>query len=546
MNPTFTQRMDESTDVLIIGGGAAGLRAAIAAKETNPNLRVLLLSKIEAGYGSNTYVAEGYVNALNVEGDDNAKSFISDIKKAGREICNKILVEFFAKQASQLISDLQRLGVSIKQKNGRIVFMKLAGHSQPRTIILEGKGARLALTLRHFAARLGIQFINGVMVTEIIKEGKQAVGAVAVDRKGNLYVFSFKTAVLATGGGGWMYLRSGCPGGMTGDGYALALRLGLSLVDMEFAQFFPTYAFGKAFKTLLVYERLLPLGATIRNISGENILEKYGIPVSNLTRDSLTRIIMVELLEGRGEKGGFLKMDLSRLNLEAGNDYLATLREKLLADKTELLISPAAHFNMGGILTDSSCRTELNGLYAAGEVVGGVHGANRLSANALSEALIFGKTAGINAAKEATEKISIEVNRDMVESEASRLEYLLTRRGGEKISNLTRHLRETLWYKVGPVRSRESLKEANRELEEIRSKLSKVHVGNFYDLVRLLELENMLLSASAIVLAAEHRKESRGAHYRLDYPEEDDKQLKSILVKMRRERLEVSEKGCYN
>ncbi len=530
MKSNFKSPETFNVDVLVVGGGGAGLRAAIEAKETAPNLKVLVVSKVKAGFG-NTVVAEGYLNVPCLGDEkDSPEIFARDIITAGRQVNNPKLVKIFTEEAKNLVQDLKRLGVKFNEKNGKPVLMTIPGHSYPRTVSTVGMGRGLTQPLYNYALNLGVQFKDRVLITKILRNDKKVIGAIGVDREGKIYVFNAKSIVLATGGAGWMYARSNNPGGMTGDGYALAYDLGLPLVGMEFVQFYPTYVFEKGVRVLVIYEKLVVQGATLRNSLGEDVIAKRGLTPSKVTRDVLSRILMMEILEGHG-KDGLIELDLTTLNRKAVEDYLQVLSKRGFPVKKERVkVSPAAHFFMGGIKIDESCQTGLEGLYAAGEVVGGIHGANRLGGNALSEVFIFGRIAGKNAASKALEEELVEIEKEKISVEVERLEEILNQPGKESLVEVQQKLRETMWYKVGIVRNEESLNEALNELKTIEERIKNVRIENFFDLVRLLEIENMIKVGSVVSMAALHRKESRGSHYRTDYPEEEKGWIKNIII----------------
>jgi len=519
-------------DVLIIGSGGAGLRAAIEAKKFNSNLKVLVVSKGKTGYGNNTVVSEGYFNTLGF-GDkkDSSEIFASDIMAAGRHINNPKLIKTFVEHVGQLVFELKKFGVKFKEKNGRVDLLKVPGHTYARTVHVIGSGKGIIQPLYQYASKIGVQFKDGVLITKILKNGDVVVGAVGVGRNGGIYVFNAKSTILATGGGGWIYARSNNPGGMTGDGYILAYEVGLPLMDMEFVQFYPTYVFEKGLRLLLLYEKLVVQGAILRNFFGENIIKKYGITsFSQLTRDLLSRILMFEILGGRG-KNGLIELDLTTLNREAVNDYLKLLASKgFPLEREKVYVSPVAHFFMGGIKIDEFCQTGLEGLYAVGEVTGGLHGANRLGGNALSEIFVFGKIAGKNAAIRASNVRVAEEAKKEVSGEVSKLKNILNQTGDEKLEKIQQKFRETMWYKVGIIRDRENLREALEMLNILQENVSYIKVENFFEYVRLLELKNMITLGLLISKAALHREESRGSHYRLDYPDEDKNRIKNIII----------------
>ncbi len=517
-------------DVLVIGSGGAGLRAAIEAKKTDPSLRVLVTSKVKAGFG-NTVVAEGYFN-IPCLGDerDSSENFVKDVMTAGRWVNNSKLVQVFCEEAKNLAFDIEQFGIKFRRKDGKVMFMISPGHSNTRTVSVVGMGRGLAQPLHVYASELDVQFEDGVLITKLLKSCGRAVGAIGVNRLGRIYVLQAKSVVLATGGAAWIYSRSNNPGGMTGDGYALAYDLGLPLVDMEFVQFYPTYVFEKDTHLLVIYERLILQGAVLRNSLGEDVISKNGFKPLQVTRDILSRILMMELLEGRG-KDGLITLDLENLNRRAVKDYLQTLsRRGFNVERDMVGVTPVAHFFMGGVRIDEFCQTDLEGLYAAGEVVGGVHGANRLGGNAISEILVFGRIAGKNAATTALNRKFIEPEKEEVANEFARLERILNQTGNESLMEVQRKIRETMWFKVGIIRNEQNLNEATYGIKKLSENMVNIKIRDFFEFLRFLETQNMAKISAIIIKAALHRKESRGSHYRTDYPDEEEKWIKNIIV----------------
>lgn len=513
------------TDVLVIGGGAAGLRAAIEARKYD--LNVVVISESPVGFRNNTAVSGATIAATGIwkELGDSPEVHLKDTITAGRFINDRRLVETMTSGATQQVYDLIKFGVNFRQRHGELLVWQIPGHTYPRSISAEKfRGVNITRPMRQYATSIGIQFIEGILVTKLLPAEDTVVGALGIDDKGQVFVLNAKSTILATGGGGKLYLRTNNAIGLTGDGYALAYEVGAALRDMEFVQFYPT-TLGKHGSKLCIYETLMPRGATIRNSLGEDILKRHGIgDFASVTRDILTRTIMTEIIDGRGIEGSVV-FDLTTIPQEEVKEsyhggYLG-----------KLLVAPAAHFFMGGIRINESSETGINGLYAAGEVCGGVHGANRLGSNAITETLVFGTIAGDRAAARASKMKQIPAPQSEVTAEVERLTQLTSVSGRENLEQLRQSLKQTMWNKVGIIRNSKSLEDAQREILTLREQLKAVSLTDHRQLSQAIKLANMLTVSEMVCRAALTRTESRGAHYRTDYPKEDEEQwLKTIEI----------------
>jgi len=327
---------------------------------------------------------------------------------------------------------------------------------------------------------------------------------------------------------------------MTGDGYALAYEMGLPLCDMEFVQFYPT-ALGRLGRTIVVYETLVVnLGATLRNSLGEDILERHG-PGDPLvmTRAKLTRAILREILEGRGVEGGVV-MDLTAIspqNLEKAKGQLPPR----IRDKESFIVAPTCHYFMGGVKINERGETGLEGLWAAGEVCAGVHGANRIGGNAFAEIFTFGTVTGSEAAARALKVAPAKPEPREVNQALDDLKSLVRSRGGVAESELRKEMKKTMWFNAGIIREEKRLKESLEKLSSLRQALPLSRVGEIRELHRKIELRNMLLVSEVICRAALMRTESRGSHFRSDYPEENDGDwLQNIFVKRHGQEMKLS------
>ncbi len=506
-----------TTDVLIIGGGAAGLRAAIAAREAGVN--VLVVSKTPAGYANNTAVAGGRIAAA-VEPSDSPAIHAEDTWAAGRRINHRGLVSVLAEEAPRRVPELPRFGVPLRQQEGSLLATLSPGHSHPRVLALDGgMGYTMSRAMRDFALRIGVRLVDGVLASDLLKSGGRVCGIVGLDRRGQPLAVQARAVVLAGGGAGQAFARTNNPAAMTGDGYGIAYRAGLTFRDMEFVQFYPTVLAESGLPTVTVfYERLLAgQGGCLRNGQGEDVLARHSLlDPRQATRDALARAMAVEITEGRG-KDGALIFDVSRVPVETVRANLRALAPALQTRKT-YMVAPAVHFLMGGVEIDEQCQTAIEGLFAAGEVTGGVHGANRLASNALAETVVFGARAGENAARYALGSGQAQWPQEEADRvAAARLGGQVRQSDSQGIAEARHHCQEVIWLAAGPVRTEVGLQAGLAELREISK---TVAAGERIGGREALELENLLIVGEMVIRSALLRKESRGAHYRADFPAE--------------------------
>jgi len=515
-------------DVLVVGGGAAGLKAAIEAKKHT--LDVVLLSESPVGFRNNTAISGGAFAASGIwkGAGDSPEVYLRDTITAGCLINDRRLVDVMTHGATQQVYDLMQFGVNFEKQDGDLKLQYSPGHTYPRNVVGVKAGISLTRPMREYAASIGVQFEEGVLVTKLLKVGDMVAGVLGINDNEQVLVLKAKSIILATGGAGELYLRSDNALGTTGDGYALAYEIGASLRDMDFVQFYPT-ALGEYARKIYDYGLLVSQGAIIRNSLGEDILEKYSIKELKLmTRDILSRAMMIEIAENRGI-GDTLALDFTGIPEEALKIVHQFTHSRYYPEK--VLVAPTAHFFMGGVEINENCETEFDGLYAAGEVCGGTHGANRIEGNALTETLVFGTIAGDRAATRASKMKQIPAPDSQVAAEVERLRDLVSHQGRENLNELQQSLKRTMWHKVGVIRNGKSLADAQREILALREQLQAVSPTDFRQLSQAIKLGNMLTVSEMVCKVALARTESRGAHYRTDYPEQNDAQwLKTIEV----------------
>ncbi len=525
----FRGEKRERCDVLVIGGGGAGLRAAIAARQAGAD--TVLASKTRVGYGNNTFISKATIAATGFGGsDDDPDAHEKDTFEGGCFLNDAELVRVMARKIPEEICFLQDCGVVFQKQGEGLRVLHTPGHTHPRHVTVTSRvGGDLILPLRSHAVKAGVRFAERVFVSRLLTSHKALAGACGFDEEGVFRAYETGCVVLATGGFAQIYLHNNNAPGLTGDGHVFALEAGVGLRDMELVQFYPT-ALGKFGGRLLLYEGLVfEGGAVLRNAHGEDILRKYGLKDPKAaTRDRVSQVIMQEILEGRGVGGGVI-MDLGAL----AEAMPASLRLLLPANWTpsqrELSVSPTTHFCMGGVMTGTDAATSLPGLFAAGEVCGGMHGANRLGGNALAEIFVMGAVAGRSAAARAKTVGSVPLSESEIQSEKARLEGLGVAQGVNG-QECVKRLKQVMWQRGSIVRNGEGLEKALSVMEELESEEAGITVRNPRDLKANLEFRNMRRVSEIVCRAALMRTESRGAHFRTDHPEEDDRNWRKSIV----------------
>ena len=531
-----------STDVLIIGSGGAGSRAAIEVDEAG--FKATIVSKGLSFRSGCTGMAEGGYNAVfkTVDKDDSIDAHIHDTLKGGSFLNDKKLVEILVNESPKRLIDLENFGALFdRQESGEIDQRPFGGQTYRRTCYQGDRtGAELLNALKEEIIRRDIECIEEVMITSLVTEDDEVIGATGVDLKdSSLIYFKSKAVILASGGAGQLYPVTSNTFQKNGDGYAIAYRAGASLIDMEQIQFHPTgMVTPESKKGVLVTEAVRAEGGKLINSEGERFMSKYAPEKMELaTRDVVARSIYQEIIEGRGTENGGVYLDISHLDDDYIDEKLETMVlqfENVGVDiKHEPIeVAPTAHHFMGGLKINEDASTSLKNLYGAGEVCGGVHGANRLGGNALADTQVFGKIAG-ESASEACRNAELKTNDEMVEEEASRIEGLI-KKGSIKPMEFKNNIKKLMWEKVAIVRDEKTLNEALKELQEMQDNLKDLDVAGKSqyntDLVTALEVINMVEICILSVKSAILRRESRGAHFRSDFPETKDEWKKSIVL----------------
>ncbi len=531
-----------SSDVLIIGSGGAGSRAAIEVDDAG--LKPLIVSKGLSFRSGCTGMAEGGYNAVfkTVDKDDSIEAHMHDTLKGGSYLNDEKLVEILVNESPKRLIDLENYGALFdRQESGEIDQRPFGGQSFRRTCYQGDRtGAELLNALKEEIIRRDIECIEEVMITSLVCEGTQVIGACGFDLKdSSLIYFQAKSTILASGGAGQLYPVTSNTFQKNGDGYAIAFRAGANLIDMEQIQFHPTgMVKPKTKRGILVTEAVRAEGGILLNKDGERFMSKYAPEKMELaTRDVVARSIYHEIIEGKGTDDGGVYLDISHLDDDYIDEKLETMVlqfENVGVDiKHEPIeVAPTAHHFMGGLKINTDASTSLENLFGAGEVCGGVHGANRLGGNALADTQVFGKIAGESASK-AAKQTDLKTNEEMVENEASRIEGII-KKGTIKPQDFKNRIKNLMWEKVAIVREEKTLNEALGELLEMQKELDSLDVSEKKqyntELVTALEVINMVEICILTVKSAILRRESRGAHFRSDFPESLDEWKKSIVI----------------
>lgn len=567
-------------DVLVIGAGGAGLRAAIEARAMGASVGLVCKSLLGKAH---TVMAEGGVAAAlsNVDDRDNWEVHFADTMRGGQYLNNCRMAELHAKEAPARVRELEAWGaVFDRSPDGRILQRNFGGHAYPRLAhVGDRTGLEMIRTLQDYAIHQEIDVHMECAVIELLTDGERVVGAFAFDRdRGTFKVFRTKAVVLATGGIGKAYRITSNSWEYTGDGHALAYRAGAALIDMEFVQFHPTgMVWPPSVAGILVTEGVRGEGGVLRNSLGERFMfgdippayrnqtadnEEEGWrytqgdkdarrPPELLTRDHVARCIVREVKEGRGSPHGGVFLDIAWIKekLPAAAEHIKRklpsmyhqFKELADIDITEepMEVGPTTHYVMGGVRVDAySQMTDVPGLFAAGECAAGLHGANRLGGNSLSDLLVFGKRAGEHAARFAQENSSGEISRDHT-ARVARAALEAFERGvdtdsAENPFEIQQDLQKMMQDQVGIVRNEDDMQAAVEGIGRLRERAERVAVSGNREYNpgwhTALDLRNLLTYSEAIARAALARKESRGAHTRLDYPDKDEKLGKLSVV----------------
>ncbi len=522
-------RLMKTHDIVIVGAGLAGMRAAIAAPA---DLDVALISKVHP-VRSHSVAAQGGINAALGE-NDSWEAHALDTTKGGLYLGDQDAIEAMCREAPQDILELERMGVIFsRDANGRIAQRPFGGAGFPRTCYAADRTGHAILHAMYEQLLKRRCFVyEEWYVTSLIVEDGVCRGVIAWDLlHGGLQAIGAKAVILATGGSGRVFLTSTNAVINTGDGMALAYRVGVPLEDMEFVQFHPTTLKDTG---ILITEGARGEGGYLLNTLGERFMKKYAPEQMELaTRSTVSLAIGREILEGRGVDGCVL-LDLRHLGRGRILERLPQIRELALEFagldpiETPIPVRPGAHYQMGGVRTNQWGETDLPGLYAAGECACvSVHGANRLGGNSLLETIVFGRRAGSRAGAYVRNASPKSVGHSALRAEQDRVRRLFTNPGPERAWQVRDDLGKLMSQNLGIFRTSQSMAEAKDRLRELRARSEAVSVqdkGRIFnsDLIQAFELHSLVDIADTIVVSAMARLESRGAHYRSDFPARDD------------------------
>lgn len=568
-------------DVVIIGAGGAGLRAAIEASAAN--VKVALICKSLLGK-AHTVMAEGGIAAAlaNVDERDDWKTHFADTMRGGQYLNNSRMVELHAKQAPDRVRELESWGAIFdRTKDGRILQRNFGGHKYPRLAhVGDRTGLEIIRTLQDHGIHQGFEVFMEYTIISILKDGERIVGAFGYDReRGGFKLFKAKALILATGGIGRAYKITSNGWENTGDGQSLAYHAGADLIDMEFVQFHPTgMVWPPSVRGILVTEGVRGEGGDLRNNLGKRFMfddipelykdqtadnEEEGWrytqgdkearrPPELLTRDHVARCIVREIKEGRGSPHGGVFLDISWIKEKISGSEEHIKRKlpsmyhqfKRLADiditKEPMEVGPTTHYIMGGIRVDADTQmSSVPGLFAAGECAAGLHGANRLGGNSLSDLLVFGKLAGEHAANYAQENKIGNIDESEINSIQNRAVEFFNDSSdkNENPYKVQSDLQEMMQNLVGIVRTEEELMKAKNELLKFYDRAGYTLVDGHRDYNNAwhtaIDLYHLITVSEAITLSAIRRKESRGAHFRNDYPNKDESlsKLNTVIYK---------------
>ncbi len=550
-----------SKDILVVGGGLAGLAAALS---SDPNLKVAVISKVHP-LRSHSVAAQGGINAAlgnNPDGrDDNWERHAFDTIKGSDYLADQDIAEVMCQKAASAIYELEYLGVPFSRFPGGVIAQRpFGGAGFPRTCYAADRTGLVILhTLFEQSIRKQVKFYNEWLVTKLVVKDGKCLGVVVYDlATGQIMPVKARAVIFATGGCGRVYSRTTNAYINHGSGIGIAYKAGVPLRDMEFVQFHPSSLLGK---NILITEGARGEGGYLVNNKGKRFMDDYAPSAMELApRDIVARAIQTEVDKGNGFDEQYVHLDLRHIGEEKIKKRLPGIREICInfagidPVDTPIPIQPAQHYSMGGIDVSEKCVSPVEGFFAAGECACvGVHGANRLGGNSLLDTVVFGKISGEEASiyvkgsdgRENSEKILLEEALEV----KTRIEEWEKRSSGERVHRLLDRLKVVMSEKVGIFRKKKDLAEALEKISELKEDYKRVYLYGkclrySQELVNLLEFDSMLDLAEIITLGALNRRETRGSHYRLDFKERNDKDwLKHTVVSCKEGKPQISYAG---
>jgi fumarate reductase (CoM/CoB) subunit A len=556
------------TDILVLGSGVAGARAALAAADAG--LQVTLVTKGEFTRSGATPIAVFACNAVypDITPDDSLESHFEDTVTAGACLNNQRLVEAYVTEAGDCLKEIDSWGARFNRVDGKFHQLVQPGHSHARSLHIENRtGAAFSAAFRkEVRRRANIRIFNDTFVTGYLTDpsSRAVIGAAAIELPTMAHLaFSAKAVVDATGGGMNLYALRSAPPDCTGDGYAMAYRVGAELIDMEFVQFYPGLAHPEPHRgnTGVPWLVRVALEGYFLNSEGDRFMSHYDpVRMEWATRDVLARAIFSEVRAGRGTPHDGVWFDATHLGPEAIEEKLRPytgpprwtyhgvdlLESGLDLRTTKVETAMVAHYFCGGVRINERCETGISGLYAAGEVTGGVDGGNRLTGNALSEHLVFGARAGAEAAKRASEEGFQQPDSAQLERERERVDSIRLAETGRRPYEILHQIQECAWTNLTGVRDGRGLTKA---IETFRScgreaagnvRLLHGAKGNPWELLLALEVRNLCLVGEMVALSALLREETRASHMRIEFPDRSPEWLKNVVIRKKGEEMEAS------
>jgi succinate dehydrogenase/fumarate reductase flavoprotein subunit len=532
-----------STDILVIGSGLAGLLSALEAGRKG--LRVLLVGKFAIGMGTNTSLANGVFTAA--RSCFSGEAHLQATLESGRGLNQVKLVKALVEKAPDAIKGLKNYGVPVLERDTGFTVDRPKGSSQlPGVLLIKP----LIERLRNSSVKL----LPGLVIFDLVVEEGEVRGAFGFLKDGKPCLIQSRAVILSAGGAGAIYRRNDNQRSILGDGYALALRAGLSLFDLEFVQFSP-FALGEPRLSSFLLYPPYPKGFRLLNEKGEDLLEKLDLR-GDSNRAILTQWDRLSVVLYDACQNGDVFFDLTQVPQGEWEDYPLNFlkKSKFPFRDRPFLISPAAHFSMGGVEIDEKAATSLAGLFAAGEVVWGIHGANRLGGNALTECAVFGAIVGQSAAEYARQKERVEgpfrlFSENFIKRWDRKVRsYLRKRRGTfNRPRDVLKELKDLAWRCAGPVREEESLKKGLDQLASIRKRIENIYPATLGDLFKRRDLENVALLLKALLEGSLLRTESRGTFFRKDFPDRDDQNwMKNTCYRLKGGELQVGHRSIQD
>lgn len=543
------------SEVLVIGAGGAGLRAAIAAADNGANTTVV--SKGPIGRSGITVVGMGGFSAYLKTLDDDPELHFKEIVESGKFLSDQNVVEPLVSDGLDRILDLEQYGVEFQKENSEYWRMLIPGTTVPRFLFLKGGGHKLTVSLKKAAEKYtNIDMLEDIIISRLLVEDNRVCGAIGLDAKrGAIKVFQCKALIMAAGGAGYLWLHSDCPPDTTGDAFALSYHAGEKVINMEQQLFYPTVAIYP--KEIRGQEQ--PYEVSLRFDVGGKLLDNKGeviYPIGEYrTRDSLTNLITRTINEGRGTIHGGLYFDLTKVVEERKEEVLRRhLGKKRMAQfhidlwHQRIEVAPAAHTTLGGVRIDENGQTgNIEGFFACGEVTGNIHGANRLAGHSYLDTQVFGARAGKCAAEYAIGQDWISANEEQIADESNALlSYLEPKLDGLVPAQMKEKIRNLVGEYLGSIRNRQGLEKVIEEIGLLRTNdLPRINAqqNRQYnnDWIEAIEVRHMLDCAELVAKCALHREESRGTHFREDFAFMDnEKPIEHTVVRLHNRQMKVT------